>query len=1264
METTKRHKITHALAALCVAACAAFVLAWPAGSALAAEERVITILGEVYVIGELPGDAELTALQAQGALEAQAGDVQIANLTDLAAFAKRVNDGDTFEGATVSLKNNLIVLNDLSPIGTVKHPFEGTFDGEGHSLNVKVDPGASLENIGVFGYAGSHATIKNLKLEGNDKVALTVANSADGKTVKNIGAIAGYLGGSIQNCQSSIKVSVTNDGKIVLPEDTSKLEEGIVMNVGGLVGHLGGGMANCKHSGMLEINSKTDVVDGMTALGGYIGGLVGLQGDIAAAAAVYDITGCENTGAMAFSVTGEGGLDRFGSQLYSKVGMVGGVVGYAMGNVSDCHNAANLMTGVERDGAVQSGWGASTVGGIVGALRSTTYRDSFIDVAQATVGTATSDPGYDVWKKSGGATAPATVSVTNCSNTGKITGLASVGGICGGTGAFTQVVGCANTGMIEGTRWNKPCPAGIVGISDGDIKYCYNQGKVWSTTGGGYYAAGICGILSTYNTVMTKPELVIAVPEMCGCYVTGVVGGADAGFRTGVLAGENDGFIHDNVFLPNLTVDKEADEAIYGDDGQHSCLVAKDENRGTLSNNHELSAAAMKTSQSIAYLNRPNATRGDWSLYYVPVAGEFPKLSWQAAGAPIVKTDLASIVTAVALEDGDPAYSAVAPALPRVVLTTSNGTVLRQDADFKVVPDVAAPAGTNAGNTEYQATIQGINLYEGELSQKVAYRIVKADMSACTVTAATAVFNWEQQKPAWVKVFDAAGIEVPASEYTWETLAGDPSDTGNKGTGRVYKFTDYVNVHSAGYKYDVKVSAKDSAVNYEGNTTQSAFRIDWASLMYEPDREKDPDAVESAKFGDVVFGNQTWDIKKALKTKGFVKVKYTGEVIKPTLASVTYKGRELRNGTGKAYYNTPLDYDYKYVYGNPKPEQDDAIEKNNINVTGSDESGLAAMTVRFTAGGNFNNYTNMFFEITPASVADDVAVSGMARGYGYDGTAAVTPKPTLTYNGMTLVEGTDYTLAYADNNAPGMGKMTITGKGNYDGARVVDFIIRDARFSDIDYASDWVSTEGWVQKAVGYGLMSGYSGTTNFGSWDNVTREQAITVLYRDANPDSSATTDPAAYEGNQTPFTDAKPNTYSMAAINWAYKNKIMTGDSTTRFTTVRPGDPISREELAALLYRYAAFQKADLSGAETASYANAPDKAKVSSWATEAVGWCFAHGVMTGNSQTKELNPQGTAQRAAMAKMAVVTVDQISASRASVAAQSAGALVAGTWR
>ena len=71
------------------------------------------------------------------------------------------------------------------------------------------------------------------------------------------------------------------------------------------------------------------------------------------------------------------------------------------------------------------------------------------------------------------------------------------------------------------------------------------------------------------------------------------------------------------------------------------------------------------------------------------------------------------------------------------------------------------------------ATIEGINDYYGELGLTAAYGIQKGDIASCKVTAGTVTFNWQQQQPAWVRVYDSAGNIVPEDEYTWETLPGD-----------------------------------------------------------------------------------------------------------------------------------------------------------------------------------------------------------------------------------------------------------------------------------------------------------------------------------------------------------------------------------------------------------------------------------------------------------------------------------------------------------
>ena len=91
------------------------------------------------------------------------------------------------------------------------------------------------------------------------------------------------------------------------------------------------------------------------------------------------------------------------------------------------------------------------------------------------------------------------------------------------------------------------------------------------------------------------------------------------------------------------------------------------------------------------------------------------------------------------------------------------------------------------------------------------------------------------------------------------------------------------------------------------------------------------------------------------------------------------------------------------------------------------------MTLRYLPNTDFDNYINVFFEITPASIEDDVAVSGGGGSYAYTGKQITCPFK-LTYNGMMLKEDIDYTVRYANNVNLGTATATITGKGNYAGS--------------------------------------------------------------------------------------------------------------------------------------------------------------------------------------------------------------------------------------
>lgn len=275
---------------------------------------------------------------------------------------------------------------------------------------------------------------------------------------------------------------------------------------------------------------------------------------------------------------------------------------------------------------------------------------------------------------------------------------------------------------------------------------------------------------------------------------------------------------------------------------------------------------------------------------------------------------------------------------------------------------------------------------------------------------------------------------------------------------------------------------------------------------------------------------------------------------------------------------------------------------------------------------------------------DESNVTGVSSSYYYTG-KAIEPKPVVSDEGAVLMEGGAYELEYADNTKASLestATVTIKGIGDFEGSEVVKkFAILD--FTDT--AGHWALDDGghnWIQEATDQGLMGGYkddNGKLNgqFGPDDKISRAQVAVMLYRSANPNSTDTTDPANYATkNTTGWTDVETGKYYTAAMNWAKEAGVFKGDSDTNFTTVRPDANISRQELATVYARYAdgTGEKAD------GSYKNAPDAGSVAEWAVAGIDWCYTNKVMTGNKETKALNPEDTATRAETAKMTVTTV------------------------
>ena len=172
-------------------------------------------------------------------------------------------------------------------------------------------------------------------------------------------------------------------------------------------------------------------------------------------------------------------------------------------------------------------------------------------------------------------------------------------------------------------------------------------------------------------------------------------------------------------------------------------------------------------------------------------------------------------------------------------------------------------------------------------------------------------------------------------------------------------------------------------------------------------------------------------------------------------------------------------------------------------------------------------------------------------------------------------------------------------------------------FNDVS-ANDWFASA--VDYVTGKGMMNGTAANT-FSPKANTTRGMVVTVLYRLENQPSTSVAS----------FTDVASGAYYANAVAWANANGIVSGYGSGKFG---PNDKVTREQLAAILYRYAQYKKYDVSVGEDTNILSYDDAQSISSYAIPAIQWACGAGVVTGKSGSK-LDPKGNATRAEVAAM-----------------------------
>ncbi len=166
-------------------------------------------------------------------------------------------------------------------------------------------------------------------------------------------------------------------------------------------------------------------------------------------------------------------------------------------------------------------------------------------------------------------------------------------------------------------------------------------------------------------------------------------------------------------------------------------------------------------------------------------------------------------------------------------------------------------------------------------------------------------------------------------------------------------------------------------------------------------------------------------------------------------------------------------------------------------------------------------------------------------------------------------------------------------------------------FSDVD-VDDWYYDAAVY--AYEHDLMNGTTETT-FNPTGTLTRAQLVTILWRlEGSPTIQS----------ETAFSDVSSTAYCAAAVRWSASVGIANGYGNGSFGA---NDPITRQQLAAILYRYAAYKGCDVTArGDLTAYS---DAASVSTYAVDALSWALAEGLVQGYSNMMLL-PGGTANRA----------------------------------
>ena len=294
----------------------------------------------------------------------------------------------------------------------------------------------------------------------------------------------------------------------------------------------------------------------------------------------------------------------------------------------------------------------------------------------------------------------------------------------------------------------------------------------------------------------------------------------------------------------------------------------------------------------------------------------------------------------------------------------------------------------------------------------------------------------------------------------------------------------------------------------------------------------------------------------------------------------------------------------------------------------NDQTGAAIELTKLDNGSYTFTMPDMSVTVTatflPVEIVSPVYVANTAHGslsvsesYAKEGTwVYITVKPNFGYRlydiSVIRPSGYEVRVEHVHNNVfrfqmPGT-RVTVSA----------EFVRTTMPFTDVS-ASQWFYNP--VSFVYWNGLMGGVS-ASQFAPNATTTRAMVVTILYRMAGS-------PTVYGTNR--FVDVPANTWYSDAVTWAARLGIVEGRTASSFD---PNAAVSRQELAAMLYRYARARGYSTSIWEDTNILSYVDAGSVSEYAFTPLQWACGSGVITGLDGGR-LDPQGSATRAQLATM-----------------------------